>query len=87
MIIHRDRQAFCFPSDHKCLLTNEELLNLSSDVLNVKCVKSVMVEGNTMKFDAIEIDSLDVFEPVSDIFLDSLEPNTLKEKCDFPVRI
>lgn len=34
-----------------------------------------------------EVDSLDVFAQSSsdDIFLDSLEPNTLKEKCEVVV--
>lgn len=40
-----------------------------------------------MKCDEEEVDSLDVFtHPGSDdIFLDSLEPNTLREKCELSV--
>nr|XP_021184043.2 protein phosphatase PHLPP-like protein isoform X2 [Helicoverpa armigera] len=43
-----------------------------------------MVERNTMKCEEEEVDSLDVFTQPSpeDIFLDSLEPNTLREKCE-----
>lgn len=39
-----------------------------------------MVEQNT-KCEEDEVDSLDVFSQ-EDVFLDSLEPNTLREKCE-----
>lgn len=46
-----------------------------------------MVERNTMKCEEEAVDSLDVFtQPNSeDIFLDSLEPNTFREKCELSV--
>lgn len=46
-----------------------------------------MVERNTMKCEEEEVDSLDVFtQPTpEDIFLDSLEPNTFREKCELSV--
>lgn len=40
---------------------------------------AVMVEQN-MKCEDDDVDSLDVFNQ-EDVFLDSLEPNTLREKC------
>ncbi|GBP48185.1 hypothetical protein EVAR_27571_1 [Eumeta japonica] len=43
-----------------------------------------MVEHQTMRDESQEIDSLDMFGPQSadEIFLDSLEPSVLKEKCE-----
>lgn len=48
----------------------------------------MMVERNVMKSEESEIDSLDVFNQQynEDIFPDSLEPSTLKEKLENAVR-
>lgn len=47
----------------------------------------MMVERKTMQCEEEEVDSLDVFtQPGSeDIFLDSLEPNTFREKFELSV--
>lgn len=52
------------------------------------CTVSVVMVEQSMKCEGEEIDSLDVFNQsgVEDVFLDSLEPNTYREKCVVSVR-
>lgn len=46
-----------------------------------------MVEKDTMTEEEDEVDSLDVFnQQCEDVYLDSLEPNFVKEQCESTVR-